>query len=871
MSTRKLASASLANLLIPLSGILVSPFLSRELGPEGRGLYAALSLPIVVCGWFGTYGLQDALTFHLRNGSMSRKAAAKVSLLATVPLGLLGIGLLALLGLFVFGDAPGHYREYLSLALLAPLHILANLLIGALTGASDICGVNLVKVVPALLRTVIVIAACLVFDLSAYVAGLLFLASVVGGLVVGLARLRAAPAQGEPDPPGSAIPIGSLVRYSLLCLPGVLTAISAARLDQIIGLPLIGAQELGYYAVAVSVAEIPMVIATAARTVLMGRPATSDPRAATRVARVAVLASVLACGVLAGTAGLAVPLVFGRAFAPAIGPTVILCAATVLYTCMVIFGAVLLAHGRAGWSSTALVTGCAAGIGLLVLLAPRGAVGAAIASLCGYGVSAAVAARAVRGVAGVVSLRMLTVPYREDLDSLAAEVRGSPVARWVSRVGVETCAVGALFVLAWLRVLVPQMIQLFTSGRPEFNSRDDMAPAASDIVGEALSLAFILLAAFLVARGIRAGTTGRLWWLAGCVAPLLAIELSSLLAREVPSVVSIALPLAAVAIWLQPPGPRVLAVIGTISAATAAISIVLALVRPDLALLSGDDAGDKTMILGGLLAGPYLHSNVLGIVLTLSAPFIFCIRPRLVRLCSLAVVLFALFWTGSRASQLATAAMLVTYGCYLFLRHGRQRLWLVSASIVTGVTLIVLVPLVTRDPDGFTERGRIWKFLLDRWTERPIVGLGPKYFEREELAAALGGAFNHGHNILVQLLTIGGLLTVVLFALLLYLAWRQAVRLAQRWGLAVPALFLVAFTHVSWLEASQMSTTLAGFLAWLPLILIARLGLAGDARPGLADDPIPQPVVRRADWGTEVGGDRVAPAPESQKTATSRM
>jgi O-antigen/teichoic acid export membrane protein/O-antigen ligase len=869
MSTRKLVSASAANLLIPISGLLASPFLSRELGPEGRGLYAALTLPIVVCGWFGTYGLQDALSFHVRNRRLSRRAAVKVILIAAVPLGVFGVGLLAVLGLFTFAGSPGSYRQYLSLALLAPLHILANLLIGALTGESDIRGVNLVKVVPAVSRTAVVVAACLLLDLSAYVASLLFLASVVGGLVIGLLRLRSG--RGPAEAPTDTIPVRSLIRYSLACLPGVLAAISSARLDQVIGLPLIGAKELGYYAVGVSVAEIPMVIATAARTVLLGRPATDDPRAATRVARLAVLASALACSLLAAASGFAVPMVFGHAFAPAVLPAIILCAATALYTCMVIFGAVLLANNRAARSSTALVSGCVAGIALLALLAPLGATGAAVASLGGYGISVVVAAPAVRTLPGIESLRMLTVPYREDLRLLAdwagrkriALTRRLDSAR---RVDMPALGAAALFVLAWLRILITQVFQLFSNGRPGFNARNDLVPATGQLIGDGISLSFLLAATVLVAHGIRHRRTSHLRWFAAVVAPLLAIQLSGLANHQVPGVVSLALPLAALAIWFQPPRPEVFRVVGVLGVVSAVASMALALARPDLGLLSGSAAGSKSILLGGLLAGPYPHSNALGLSLALSAPFILCFRHTLVRRSCLLVVLFAVLWTGSRTSELAVGVTLLTYGAYLLIKHEKARGWLLSVPLAAGVGMIVLAPALTSDPDGFTERGRIWTALLARWADRPVLGLGPEYFERTpDLSQALGGQFTHGHNLLVQLLTVGGLLTVVLFAALLSLAWRQSVRLAAQ-GFAVPAVFLIAFVHVSWLEASHVSTTLAGYLAWLPLVLIIRTGLA------TRHDK--QPEIARPDSGEDVSvtirsaADHLSP---HQKRAASRM
>ncbi|MGX4653453.1 lipopolysaccharide biosynthesis protein [Micromonospora sp. SCSIO 07396] len=435
----RLVTATAANLLVPVSGLIVSPFLSRELGPEGRGLFAALTLPIVVCGWLGTYGLQDALAFHVRQRRLSRRDAARVSMLAAVPLGLVAVLLLGVLGLFVFDRTAGERQQFMLLTLLAPVHLLTNLVIGALTGASDVGGVNLMKAVPAVLRTVLMVIACVAFDLSPFWSALLALTSTATGVLFGLPRLRrragsgscadaesdtaAGPARraGAVDRPGP-IPVRSLVRYALVCLPGVLAATSSARLDQVVGLPLLGARELGFYAVAVSVAELPTVVATAARTILMGGADAEGVTSVLWVARMALPAAAFGCAVLAAGAGLLVPRFFGVAFAPAVLPTVILCAATVVYTCVQVFSALLLAHGEPARSSAALVAGSLTGVLLLVVLAPLGAVGAALASLVGYVVAAGAAARSVRRLVVVPSLRAVTVLYAADLRLLCARL-----------------------------------------------------------------------------------------------------------------------------------------------------------------------------------------------------------------------------------------------------------------------------------------------------------------------------------------------------------------------------------------------------------------------------------------------------------------
>ena len=450
-----------------------------------------------------------------------------------------------------------------------------------------------------------------------------------------------------------------------------------------------------------------MVIATAARSVLLGRQGSGNPRAATRVARLAVLASVIACGLLALSAGYAVPLVFGADFAPAVAPTMILCAATVLYACMIIYTAALLAQNRPGWSSGALVTGSVVGVVALLVCAPLGAVGAAIGSLAGYAATMAIAAVGVGRVPALRSVRMLTVPYDEDIRlirdrtaRIAAVLRrrAIPPARqhenpettgtkenapmpssWTAdvvaacrRLGPGSVGVAALIILAWLRVVPPQAVQFLTVGRPAFNSREVTGPHFSDLIGDGCTLLFLLLAVGLTGHGLwLRRPTGRRW-VAVALAALLAIELAGLLRGQTPGAVAAAFPLAALAIWAQRPRTEVLGVIGVLGALTASGSMLFGAIRPDLALLSGTDAGEKQVLLGGLLAGPFLHSNVLGLALALSLAFVFYLRHPAVRWTCLALILGALVWTGSRTSQLAAGAVLLAY---LLLRLFRSRSW----------------------------------------------------------------------------------------------------------------------------------------------------------------------------------------------------
>ncbi|MGC4807010.1 O-antigen ligase family protein [Micromonospora sp. DT233] len=457
--------------------------------------------------------------------------------------------------------------------------------------------------------------------------------------------------------------------------------------------------------------------------------------------------------------------------------------------------------------------------------------------------------------------------------------RGRPMGTWrrsVSRCRpgstgagrVGTVGVGVLLVLAWVRVTGPQLVDVLHDGRPAFNSPVESMPATGRLLGDAVTAAFLGLAVLLTGYGLWRRRPDRLPALALVLAPLATIHLAGLIAGERPGPVALALPAAAVASWVLRPGPSVLATIGALGAVTAAGSILLAALRPDLALLTGADAGAKSGAIGGLLTGPYPHSNVLGLILALSLPFVFGLRHPPTRRVALTSILVALLWTGSRTSQLAALVVLLSWALLswgvlprglltrgrrglLIGEHGRPRGLLIGVPVAAGLGLTVASPLLTTDPASFTERGRIWRALLSRWAERPFTGHGPGYFERQPgLAEALGGRYTHGHNLLVHLLTVGGLLTVALFAVLLGLVWRRATILAGAGAGAmagagaitgpprsgspavVPVLFLVALAWVSWLEASHAAVTLAGHLTWLPLCLIARAGPPDPPDPG---------------------------------------
>jgi O-antigen/teichoic acid export membrane protein len=142
-----------------------------------------------------------------------------------------------------------------------------------------------------------------------------------------------------------------------------------------------------------------------------------------RGARLAVVMAA-ACGLVLGVlAPVAIPMLFGSAFAPAIPAALILVLAAVVAE----VGGVLREGARGLGETTAVLKselfGLAAGLGTLaMLIGPLGIAGAALASLAGYAAGAAWLVRALRRATGC-STAVLLLPRIADVRAVVTGTR----------------------------------------------------------------------------------------------------------------------------------------------------------------------------------------------------------------------------------------------------------------------------------------------------------------------------------------------------------------------------------------------------------------------------------------------------------------
>lgn len=405
------------------AGFLSSVVVARNLGPDGRGL-AFLAVTFVVFARLPAVALDAAqLRLWQAHGSSLRWVALRLG-----PL----VGTGSLLVVMAFGAAfhalGGIDLKPMVLLLCAvwiPLETYLGLLCGILNMDGRLRLANRALLVGEVCRmsVIVVLAATGELTLPRLVAT--FGLAVIVPFIIVWRTLRA----DGPSPPAPPGLVAETARLARRFLPSRVLTILARRVD----VPLVAAfaseQDLGIYAVAVSVAEIPWLVIDAAAIAVLGRQAGFDrPDSAVLVAR-ASRACVVIAGLLATLIALAslalVPIVFGPGFADARLVIVVLTPAAVAAA---IWRTLDIALSRFAdpqeldrIASGAVVANAMLNLALIPTI---GIVGAAVASVVSYTLAAALSWRLLVRVGDATALGGI-VPRAEDLRELLAGARSA--------------------------------------------------------------------------------------------------------------------------------------------------------------------------------------------------------------------------------------------------------------------------------------------------------------------------------------------------------------------------------------------------------------------------------------------------------------
>lgn len=387
-------------------GLATAPIIARTIGPEGRGLtaaaIAALALsPILIGG-----GLPMAVRRRAAAGSAPEVLrGARFALLALpIPGALIGV----LISQFLFETMPVHVRVIFVVGMAASAAYVSALCDqSVLIVLQRYTQVTVLQFAQPGLYTFAIVTGWLLGRITVgWVVGSFVIATIAASLVAwGLVRVSVR---------GPRAPTLPLVREGWSYAGSQIAESSSNRLDQMIMVSIIGAGPSGLYAVAVTIAAIPLTLGHAIGAVLFRDIATATGTARVdieaRGVRAGLVSGVISAGILAAVTPWAVPLIFGEAFAGAVPVSLVLLSSGPAVVAGYVATTSLGAENRGREMTIAQSAGLVVGLSLLFVLGPWiGAMGAAVASVLGYWVTALSALGALGLSARRVAPRMSDV------------------------------------------------------------------------------------------------------------------------------------------------------------------------------------------------------------------------------------------------------------------------------------------------------------------------------------------------------------------------------------------------------------------------------------------------------------------------------
>lgn len=383
-SRRNLVYTIGAGLLIQFMLVITGPFLTRLLGPAGRGDLAALMIWPTVLIQLGGLGIPAAVTYYLSRGTDRQE---------TIGLGLkFGAGqaiVLILLQILVvalaFGGRSVEVREAAMITIaVIPGTLAREYGLAVLQARASLAWFSLLQVLPIVLYMVAVVvlfvaSAGLVAIVIAWVGTTAAVGLATFAFAINRTQALGPPVEGERSPGGR-----EMLSFGLRGILSANSATDIVRPDQIALALFLPSRALGFYVVALAITNLPYFIAKAiglAAFPAVAREARSS--AARRVAWRYLWAMIAFAGavvaVLYMTASFLIPFFFGAAFHESVGLAYILLAGAFFTAVRRVGAECMRGRGYPGAGTTAEIVAVAwLLITLAVLLPTVGVVGAAI-------------------------------------------------------------------------------------------------------------------------------------------------------------------------------------------------------------------------------------------------------------------------------------------------------------------------------------------------------------------------------------------------------------------------------------------------------------------------------------------------------------
>lgn len=351
--------------------------LARALEPSGRGYYAVVVSSLSILLVFGELGQSSAVTYQSAKFPARIPEVLRGSQRVMLQAGCVALAVWGSVLIFV-AEAPG---DALTICALGFVALGANSLLGPfqyVLQARSLRGWNLSRLGQAGFLTLGSLTLFSVGALTVTTALACFLASTVAGLGISYFQCRRLGLRR-----GSYLPITylNLVRYGARDAAAGAPYVASQHLDKPVLATLIATEQIGQYAVALSVMALGPPLAAAAGAVLMPAHAGRGPQKSLYRATNRIIAVHAILAIAVGLAGYAaIPVLYGTAFGAARELALLLVPASIGRGISMLLTSELRGLGRPASVALGYWTSLAVSVGMMVLLVPTfGIAGACLA------------------------------------------------------------------------------------------------------------------------------------------------------------------------------------------------------------------------------------------------------------------------------------------------------------------------------------------------------------------------------------------------------------------------------------------------------------------------------------------------------------
>ncbi|HZS07471.1 MAG TPA: oligosaccharide flippase family protein [Blastocatellia bacterium] len=408
----------IANAFMLLSGVVTSLLTAWALGPEGRGNLAVVVLwPNVVALLVGL-GLPQAHRYYLARQPESRSMFFSNALVFALVVGLAALLLAELIVPHLVGVRSPEVMWLVRIYLVnIPLALLYDLMVGCLEGARQFGWVAAARGIFFGVQSVTYLALWSGGHLTVRNAAFTMIAAqVVNTLTAVIGVIYALRPRWNPG----WLEWKQAIDYGVRYHPGVVTAFTTLRLDQLLLGGMASSSAIGLYVIAVRLSEITTVLASSVADVLLPEVAACQRveesiELLTRSLRRTIYTYLLVLLPLWVGTPVILRVAYGQEFLAAAWPLRLLLVASLVWSAGAIVISGLNGLGHPGLSTIArLCSAVVTVFALLYWLPTRGIAGAALASLLGYSVMLIVALYwLIRK--RQVSIRDCLIPRRDDI------------------------------------------------------------------------------------------------------------------------------------------------------------------------------------------------------------------------------------------------------------------------------------------------------------------------------------------------------------------------------------------------------------------------------------------------------------------------